>query len=323
MNPLPISKSFLCTNALSEIIEDAFRLSHVHCQLIKGTIRDTYRVWSSEGDFVLCVYQHLSRNSAEIESELDLIEHLDREGVSVGPPIRPKDDARMLALEAPEGLRHGVLFAYIHGDHLSRTPSVETVAQLGSQIARIHSAADSMKAAINRPCIDFNMMVQRPIEAFREAVPHRAESVAYLKEVCAILEPRICSLEQEKPFYGLLHGDVSASNTKVSPSGAMSFLDFDFCGLGWRVYDVATYFTEVMYWKAPEENAEAFLKGYQEIRPLRDWELQAIPAFAAARNIFSLGTPALYINAWGSASFPDSRIDLVLDCIRRNIEELD
>ena len=323
MNPLPISKSFLCTNALSRIIEDAFRLSHVRCQLIKGTIRDTYRVWSSEDDFVLCVYQHASRSSAEIECELDFIEHLNRQGVAVGPPIRLKNDTRMLSLEAPEGLRHGVLFAYIHGEHLSRTPNIETAARLGSQIATIHSAADSMRAAINRPCIDFDTMVRRPIEAFGEAVSHRAESVAYLDAVSAILEPRICNLDQSKPYHGLVHGDVSASNTKVSPSGAMSFLDFDFCGLGWRVYDVATYFTEVMYWKAPEGNAEAFLKGYQEIRPLRDWELQAIPAFAAARNIFSLGTPSLHINEWGSASFPDSRIDLVLDCIRRNIEELD
>jgi len=50
---LPVHRSLMRVDALAEMIEEAYGLSQVRCQLIKATINDTYQVWSFEGRFVL------------------------------------------------------------------------------------------------------------------------------------------------------------------------------------------------------------------------------------------------------------------------------
>ncbi len=53
---LPILKSFLNADALARWLADAYALADVRCQLIKGTIRDVYRVTTSADSFVLMIY---------------------------------------------------------------------------------------------------------------------------------------------------------------------------------------------------------------------------------------------------------------------------
>jgi Ser/Thr protein kinase RdoA (MazF antagonist) len=147
--------------------------------------------------------------------------------------------------------------------------------------------------------------------------------VAYLREAAAALRPRIAALPAGQPYYGLVHGDVIPSNAQVTPEGEIALLDFDFCGYGWRVYDLATYRGEVRFWDAPPAAADAFLAGYEEVRPLESWERAAIPLFEAARHIHSLGTPALMVNEWGSAYLSDRMVDTLLTCVRASLAELD
>jgi Ser/Thr protein kinase RdoA (MazF antagonist) len=118
-----------------------------------------------------------------------------------------------------------------------------------------------------------------------------------------------------------VHGDVIPSNAQVTPAGEVALLDFDFCGYGWRAYDVATYLGEVRFWDAPPAVAAAFLAGYQEIRQLAGWERAALPVLEAARHVFGLGIPALHVDEWGSAYLSDRMIDGLLGAIRQSLAE--
>jgi Ser/Thr protein kinase RdoA (MazF antagonist) len=143
------------------------------------------------------------------------------------------------------------------------------------------------------------------------ALAHRPADVTFLQQAIEQARPVITALPTDTPFYGFCHGDVNSANVHVSADGALTLFDFDFCGPGWRIYDVATFLINT-----PAELADAFLEGYQELRPLDPQEVAAIPAFQIAQHVWLLGIRASYLNEWGMVHFTDRFIDTVLASIR-------
>ncbi len=318
----PVLKSLLAVDALARVLEANYGLKNVWCQLIKGTIRDTYRVTARDAPYILSIYRHGQRAINEILAELDLLDHLAADGILAPTAVPQRNGERIFGLSAPEGIRYGVLFTYIPGRHLSRQPDLEPARRYGRAIARLHVRADELPTPLYRPRIDFESIVERSIDAFASVVTHRPDVVAYMHEVAEIVRPLISPLPTDMPGYGLVHGDVIPSNAQVTPQGEVALLDFDFCGYCWRAYDIATYLGEVKYWDASAAAADAFLDGYGAVRPLQEWELRALPAFAAARHIQSLGTPAMNVNEWGSAYLSDHMIDTLLGGLRQSMAEI-
>ena len=319
--PIPTARSRLAVEGLASLLEVAYGLVEVRCQLIKGTIRDTYWVTSQDGaNFVVSVYPH-GRLPTEIVAELDLLDLLAAGGVFVAPAVRQRTGERLLAIEAPEGIRYAVCFEYISGRHLDRQPAPEPARHYGRAIAHIHALTDAMPQTLARPPVDMEQMIDDPLRAFAAVVTDRLEDVAYLHEVTTLLHSRIATLPLEPPGFGLVHGDVIPSNAQVTPAGTIAVLDFDFCGDGWRAYDVATYLGEVRFWNAAPAAANEFLAGYEEVRTLLNWEREALPLFEAARHIHALGTPALHVNEWGRSYLSDRMIDILLDNIRACLAE--
>ena len=211
---------------------------------IKGTIRDTYLVESSDATYVCSIYRHRGRAPAEIAAELELLAYLHAQGAAVAPAVPTRTGERLLAIRAPEGPRHAVLFAYIPGRHLERQPDPELARRYGRAIARVHVLADAYPVPLARPrCIA--ELLERPLAAFASVVAHRPADVAELRAGARVLARWIAALPTAAPGYGVVHGDVIPSNAQVTPAGEVTILDFDFCGYGWRAYDVATYLGEV------------------------------------------------------------------------------
>lgn len=319
---LPVVRSLFEVSALGQLLEAEYGLTEVRCQLVQATIRDTYRVDSATSPFILSIYRHGQRTPEEISAEVEIIAAAHKEGVRVAPAIPRRSGERLLPITAPEVLRHAVLSPYIAGHQLSKTPDPEIVRRYGHAIARIHQAADALPGPLPRPRIDAAAMLDRPLAAFGLVVTHRPDIATELHEVVDALRPRIAKLPTEPPGFGLIHGDVIPSNAQVTPKGDVAVLDFDFCGDGWRVYDVATYLWEVGFWQTPWEAARAFLDGYQAVRPLAGWEAEALPVFETARGIVALGTPALHADTWGSAYLSDRLIERLLAGIRQSLAHI-
>ena len=317
--PLPVIRSLVSPQALAALIKRLYGLSGVGCQLIKGTIRDMYQVDASGGPRVFALYGQNRRTVEEIQAELMVLDLLHRNGISVPTVVPRLDGDVVVSLEMPEGRRTGVMFTFLEGEQLSRSPDPETVRRFGHLVADIHRLLDALPRELPRPVLDFGSIVTESIQAFELAFDGRKDEVSYLKSVAKELKPRISELSSDTPHYGLVHGDISASNTRVLPDGSLGILDFDFSGWGWRSYDVATYASEVRYWRAPDENRVAFLAGYQEVRPLTDAELQSVPVLEAARHIHSLGTPSKHVNEWGSSYLSQGLVKSLLACLADTI----
>jgi Ser/Thr protein kinase RdoA (MazF antagonist) len=326
----PAVRSLLAPDALAERVARAYGLDDARCRLIKATIRDVYRVDARQGPSVLIVYRHDRWTADAIESELDVLDDLAARGpaagVAVAPALRTVTGQRLLALRAPEGTRHAVRFRFVEGTLLERSPEPEIARRYGRLVARMHGLTDSWlttsSSAAARPPLDAALLVDRSLDQIATFLGNRPADLDMLRRAASLLRRRMAALPLEPPGYGLVHGDVIPTNVLAAPDGSLTLLDFDFCGPGWRAFDVATYLHVVQEQRSPESNGRAFLAGYQDVRPLADWELAAIPLFVAVRELFRLGNWGWRVDEWGTSALPDDTVERHLVGIRDDLARL-
>ena len=111
---------------------------------------------------------------------------------------------------------------------------------------------------------------------------------------------RLKDVEQElgrsRQFFGLIHVDLSFSNIVFTAQEAMP-IDFDECGFGFYLLDLATALAGPWGKLGYLERYEMFLNGYRESRRLSDDFLVHLPVFMAVR------TTAMLL--WAAAQSPD------------------
>jgi Ser/Thr protein kinase RdoA (MazF antagonist) len=241
MSDVPIAKSFFKASALAQWVARLYGLSDVRCQLLSATMRDAYRVTAREGDYLLLVYRHGPRTREHIAAEWQFVKYLAVHGVPVAPAIPTLAADYVIPLNAPEGARYAVLSSFVTGQHLRRRPTVRAVATYGFLIATIHQRADAMPFSVERPANDVEVLLENSIAAAEQAIADRPSDLAYLRDCVHFLRTLRIALPKKPPFYGLIHGDAIRANAQVADDGNVTVLDFDFCGPGWRAYDVASY----------------------------------------------------------------------------------
>lgn len=309
MTTLPVLRSIFSPQALLPLLETTYGNKIARLQLIKAVISDTYRVLTADGNqTILRIYPGRRRTLQEIEAELDFLQFLHEGGIPVSIPIETLAATRILPMQAPEGERYAVMFTYAVGQPLRDDPA--DARRFGALLAQLHETADKLPQTLARAPLNLDFLLGRPL-AQLNAHGQRPHDWAYLQQLAVIIRSLISELPGSPPTVGYCHGDVCKANAHVNADGAITFFDFDFCGLGWRVYDVATLISG-----ESDEVTAAFLAGYQSVRALADAELDAIPLFQIAQRIWLLGTRADYINEWGEIRLTRRFVNNVLDEIR-------
>jgi Ser/Thr protein kinase RdoA (MazF antagonist) len=317
----PIIKSFLAPNVLADRLEAAYGFQDIRCQLITATLRDVYRVESHAGQHILIVYRHGQRTFEQIAAEWQFVDYLAQQSVPVAPAVPTTTGVRILAFQAPEGIRYAVVTTYIAGQHLRLRPGVEATRQYGQIIATIHLLADQAPTSFVRTTPDIATHLDQALAGISAALRDRPTERAFLERCARQLQMRLQTLKREAPAYGIIHGDAIRANALVADDGSVSVIDFDWYGLGWRAYDVASYLLTIRGDPNEQPFAEAFLSGYAAVRPLAAHEYGLLPLFEAARAILEIGTPALHVNLWGSAYF-ESFFDQSLERLKRSMQQL-
>jgi Ser/Thr protein kinase RdoA (MazF antagonist) len=314
----PITRSIVSADALANVLERAYGFAVSRCQLIKAVVLDTYQVTTPHGPYILRIYPAQRRTATEITAELDFLAYLHAAGVSVSIPVHQHNGERLLTLLAPEGTRQAVLFTYAPGQPLKQNVTTTAIRTYGQALARVHAIADTLPQALPRPPLDLQMLLERPIAELGAAFADRSTDWTFLRHVADVLKPKIAALPTTPPQYGLCHGDTSAANVHVAADGQVTLFDFDFCGPGWRAYDIGTFLVD----ESPDV-AQAFLEGYQDVRVLTADEQAAIPLFQVAQNIWVLGMRASYVNEWGSTHFSDRLVNHIFTFIKSTMARID
>ncbi|BCA53249.1 hypothetical protein W02_03890 [Nitrospira sp. KM1] len=311
---VPIISSTLAGQTLLDRLLPDYSIERpVECTFLYQGCNDTYAVRTANGpSYVLRVYRHGWRTFPDISYEIDALLHLVRKGVSVSRPIPATDGRIIRELPTLEGNRYAVLFTYAAGQELSFKNHEPR--HLGRALGTLHHSMDDFYSPHRRAMIDWDHLIDIPLKRLEPLFTHRRKDWMYVRRLSERLRHEIDGLVLRDQ--GFCHGDVHEWNVHISNSKAITFFDFDLCGIGWRAYDLATLRWSAR-WAARETKVwGTFLKGYRERRALPPADLRAVPLFIGIRHVWLMGHHAGETQYRGQAIFRDLHIDRHLTFLR-------
>jgi Ser/Thr protein kinase RdoA (MazF antagonist) len=313
--PLPVTYSILSSDALGRKIVEEFDMpTEVSCELVRPGSNDTYLVRASRAEYVARVYGSRWRSLSEISYEVDLLIHLASRGVHVSLPIPGRDGARIRAVAAPEGLRYLVLFTRAPGKPLAWVDE-DQCALAGEMAAAIHRATDDFVSEHERFRLDLSYLIDASLSALRPFLAHRSADWLYVEQLAGKLRESALAAIAGGLDWGVCHSDLGNQNIYVSDEGALTVIDFDLAGPGWRAYD----FVAAQWLSSYESNShvwQAFLDGYTRVRSLGPADLAAVDVFHGISRLWTVGLDARNAPRWGTLPMSDYYLDSYLRSLR-------
>ena len=272
----------------------SFGVQDTGLTLLRHEANTTFRVETVAGRFLLRINRPNVHTHETIESEMAWLTALRREtDLGVPEPVRSRDGSFVVLVEdagvpvphacvlmrwldgrfsdrrlTPAQLRRvGALEAHLH-DHAEswapppgfQRPRVDTVTDAGKIASIAGSAAASFPG--DHPTRDDAERCLRLVEALISA-----DAAALVADALDPVRETTRRLAQTPGSFGLIHGDLHSENF-LFHDGAVRAIDFDDCGWGFHLYDLA-----VTLWELEErprycELRDALLDAYAERRAL-------------------------------------------------------
>lgn len=291
MIAFPVTTSTLSERALGVFTIDRYGLDkNSSCKLFRTGINHTYLIFENKIKYVLRVYSHGWRSKQEISEEIKLLTFLKESKVSISYPVLGKSGEFIQEINAPEGIRYAVLFTYAEGAKV-RFMDEATCASIGSLMAQIHNLTSNKKT--NRTLYDRNALLELPYQYAKAFFSERLLEMEFVKETCDHISKSFEQADSQSIQKGIVHMDIWYDNMSITNNREVTLFDFDFCGNGFFILDVAYFCKQLFHIETDrnvyEQKVLNFLKGYQRIRSLSKEELRFIPNAGVAVWIFYLG----------------------------------
>ncbi|MFA1819843.1 phosphotransferase [Virgibacillus oceani] len=284
--------------SIKELLHD-YNLDKIkQCQFLTSGLNDTYYIKDARRAYIFRVYRHNWRDASGILFELDALNHLKKQKFPLSSPISKKDGSYLCEIKVPEGLRYGVLFSYANGER----PIVNTDHSflMGKTLGKMHVQTDNFQTREDRGFeIDTAYLLDKP-SSFITPVLETYFDKEVVKSFHDTIEKIKIELEERNLEIGFCHGDFHNHNMHIK-SKKLEIFDFDCCGIGYRAYDIAvSWWNLITNYKNDEKECwDAFLQGYLTERDLRKDDFYVLPFLTTARRIWLLGTMLENDDVWG------------------------
>ena len=306
MQFFPVEYSSLSSKALLESIIINYDIdSNSSITFLKRGFNDTYLISGKEllnsaeygsnekegqnrreKKYILRVYKYMWRSIESIETEIKLLNHLKDNTVSVSFPIKDKQATFIQTIQAPEGIRYGVLFSFAEGMPL-RKLSAEQSFLLGAETGKIHTLTKNKSFGATAHNYDIKTQFENTLSILKPVLINHTEQYNYLVQLKADFIAMFNSIDKKELRTGICHGDLQAENFHITLDDQFTFFDFDFFGTGYLAYDIGVFMWYDHKNKTPEI-ITAFLKGYQTREKLSSAELKLLPYFSTLRALFQM-----------------------------------
>lgn len=239
-------------------------------RLLRNRENAVFEVALPQGRAALRLHRMGYQSPDAITSELWWCAQLAAMGVAV-PAALPAQNGAFLQ-QLSNG-RHASVITWVAGEALGEAGqpfdhAAETVLRLhhdlGRLLADLHSATDrlNLPEGFQRPRWDIDGLTgEAPFWGrFWEHPLATPMQQALLAEARLFLRQGLQVHAQTAPI-GLIHADVLRENIMVN-NGALSLIDFDDSGFGFRPYDLGTVLSQNLYEPACDEISAALREGY-------------------------------------------------------------
>jgi Ser/Thr protein kinase RdoA (MazF antagonist) len=270
---------------------------------LKRVYNSTFRIETPGGERYVLRICHPRRTSVEVvQSELLWLARLREAGLHVPAPVQNQQGRYATVVPDPSESRTWLcaLFHWTTGRFLSRTLTPAHLLQVGELTARLHHHAAHWErpAGFTRPRVEnLDPLRQEEDDCFDEALAARAiqtvasvstpEAGAVVSAVIQKVWRLLRALGEGAEAFGLIHADLHQRNY-LFHQGRAGAIDFDDCGQGHWLYDLAV--TLYCLSDHPRYSAlrEAFLAGYRRSRPLPQEQEAHLGTFMALRRLQDL-----------------------------------
>ena len=251
---------------IRQFLEDYDLGSFVSLQgIAQGVTNSNYFLDTDRGRYVLTIFEVLTRE--ELPFFMELSQHLSRNGVACPAPI-PRRDGRFDSTLAG---KPACLATFLNGRDTA-VPDAAQCFHTGAMLAKMHIAGQSFGQSMPNP---------------RHAAWWEAESRRLLpclsSEDAALLQDEIAFLAAHPDSHlphGIIHADLFKDNVLLDGIQVAGFIDFYYACNGSFMYDLAIAVND---WARLADNRidpqlqQAFMRGYQSVRPLTPAEQAYLP----------------------------------------------
>lgn len=234
------------------------------------------------------------RTAEEIRSEIAWIEALAAAGVATAGVRRsldgePVESIRIRDLAEPRSVSVG---AWIDGKALADDDSSTAYELVGRTSALIQRHGREWRPPpwFTRPVWDFERLVgPRALWGNYADLERLAPAqLPLLDRAAASVRGHLERFGRSSDRFGLTHADLMPDNVLVH-EGVPHVIDFDDCGYGWYLYDLATLLAVRGGDPDRERVRDAWIEGYRSVEALPDDHLAVIEWLVMARLLLGLG----------------------------------
>ncbi|WP_326980979.1 phosphotransferase [Chryseobacterium sp. MYb264] len=317
MSTFPVIASILSETELAQFIKEKYLLKEdSNCQLFRTGVNHTYFISDNEKKYVVRIYCKNWRTKSEIQEELQLLLMLKDNDLAVSYPLPDKNGNLIQEINAPEGLRYAVLFTFAEGKKM-RFMHDETCFAIGEIMAKIHNLTAGKK--INR--IDYNseVLLDQAYDNINSFFAEDLEEMQYIRKISPQITQKFNEITWSENQKGIVHLDIWYDNLSVNKEDEIIIFDFDNCGNGALILDVAYFCKQLFFIESDKEEYErkfqSFINGYQQIRSLSDKEIKLIPEAGASVFIFYIGVQAKRFD-WSNIFFTENYLKMFVGRIK-------
>lgn len=299
----------VATRRLAEAALERYGLRDARLELLRHGFTQVFRVVSPTGEeFALRMYRLPGENASRpdargrtgaalrspetLRQQLAWLTSLKREtGLVVPEPVRAADGSLVGRVFEEETLeaRHFVLVRWVPGRHKREDLTPADLGLVGSYMARLHDHAERRSAGDEDalPRWDWHW-------PFGESAPlwggafYSGEQMEVFEEVARRVRRDLEELGYGREVFGPIHRDLTLRNI-VFQNGTVGAIDFDLCGLGHYLLDLAATMTLAPLQPRHEDRIEpmreALLEGYQRERPLPENYRKHLETFNVMRRV--------------------------------------
>ena len=302
MATFPVLDSILATETLAFFLRERYDLNpNTTCRVLRTGINHTYLVSNEGQKYVFRVYSYDWRTSTEILEELKLLNLLKENHVAVSYPLPDAAKEYIQEIDAPEGQRYGVLFSYAAGDKV-RNLTERHCHRIGQWMGQFHQLSIDRK--INRIEYNAKSLTQQPYQYARKHFSISSEEMQFVRKASEHVTSTFQAQDASALRYGVVHLDLWYDNMNIDANSRITVFDFDFCGNGWLLLDIAYWSMQLFHVESEktvfDSKLRSFYRGYEGIAPIHDEERALLPVAGLAIWLFYLGVQSQRFDNWSN-----------------------
>jgi len=283
--------------AIAERALESYALRAERVRLINSGFNATFRVDTTTGEkFALRININSHRTPANVRAEVSWTEALSQEGsVTVARP-QPTLTGELIGEVKSEYFatpRPVVLYSWLGGHDVSDVETPEKFWATGVAMARLHEHTRQWSLPVDASTPRLDSPLWNAVDRLDEQhLPLPRADIAFLRSMLEQSTTVINRVWQGSEGQ-LIHADLHTGNMKWY-RGRLAILDFDDCGVGLPVQDlaVATY-----YLRDNEEHESALREGYGSVTALPSVTTDDFEWLVAHRNVLLLTEVAGWVTA--------------------------